>query len=258
MRLALPADLAPWLIGGSLLVLVALIFTGIQGFITFRRARYHVVREAARRRVIWAFSFAMPVGLLALILILIPHTGPPLLSRPRPTPMPSPQPTPTFTSTPTATATMTATPTPTRPPTATPPPIPTFTPTAQLPQSARSPLPSAVPPPADARIIFETLALGVDEAGNPVEPGESFAAGTHRIYVFFTWQGIPKNVPWTHAWYRDNVYLGGETTLWSWDVAGRGYLYFVPPDGYRPGEYEVQVFLGTRLQFRKRFTIVAG
>ncbi|RMF28491.1 MAG: hypothetical protein D6759_15720, partial [Chloroflexi bacterium] len=94
MRLALPADLAPWLIGGSLLILVALVLTGLQGFITFRRARYHVVREAARRRVIRAFVFAVPVGLLTLLLILIPRTGPPLFPRPQPTPLPSPQPTP--------------------------------------------------------------------------------------------------------------------------------------------------------------------
>jgi len=153
------------------------------------------------------------------------------------------------------TPTVTATPTP--PATATEPFIPTSTPQATLPGAFISPLPSAVPPPGDARFEFWTLAQGVDETDQPVKPGSQFPVGTERVYLFFHYDGLLPNVPWTTVWYRNGELTSGGTSLWeSSRSTGEWYEFLAFPGGYPEGDYEVQVWLGERLQIRAVFSVV--
>jgi hypothetical protein len=142
-------------------------------------------------------------------------------------------------------------------PTATEPFIPTSTPQATLPITFTTPLPSAVPPPADARIEFWALARGADDSNRPVGRSEAFSEGVERIYLFFTYDGLLPNVPLTVIWYRNGEYLSGWTGLWeSQRSAGQRFVFLNQSGGYTLGDYEVQVWLGNRLQIRTSFSVV--
>jgi len=170
-----------------------------------------------------------------------------------------PTPTPTFTPSPTATPTVTPTPR----PTATAPAIPTATPEVPPPAAALTPLPSAVPAREDARIQLMALALEVDAQGQPVNPGNEFPPGRHRVYAFFQYDGMVDGTTTTFAWYKDGEFIESCSDTWLWGVAkGRdwgehGFTWYAcdPAAGWEPGRYEIRVFIETRLQGIAQFAI---
>jgi hypothetical protein len=250
MSIAIPTWLAPWLVGTGLVSIVLALVVTIRAYIQLRRAEYYIVREEARRTAVRASLVVLLLTLLTIASVFIPRQTP--SSEPTPTVTPSlPAPTPTATV-PAPISTTTSTPQ----PTATEPFIPTSTPRATLPVSFTSPLPSAIPPPGDAQFEFWTLARDIDENNQPVEPSTRFPEGVTRIYLFFRYNGLLPNVPWTTAWYRNGELLGGGTKLWEPEkLSGERYEYLEFPDGYPVGEYEVQVWLGERLQIRAVFSV---
>ncbi len=260
MNLSIPAPLAPWLIGlGIVAFFIALALT-IRAYIQSRSGAYYAVREQALQAAGRALLVTLILLVLTIVLVMIPRTE----SSPKPTAgaIASATATIRMVSTPTdvvITPTFTPNPSPTLLPTATEPFIPTTTPTPQLPDTALTPIPSAVPPPADAQIKFGGLAQNVDENGLCQGPTTQFPADVQRLYLCYTYDGLLPNVPWTVAWYCGGEYLGGETSLWQpGRSAGNGYVFLSPSQGYPPGKCEVQVWLDSRLQFRARFEIVGA
>lgn len=238
-----------------------------------RRARYYVLRERARRaagRWLIVALFSLVLALASLYLHLHnpsavnrpPATTPPITASvegvptpgvadasPTPSPTPSPRPSPTPSPTPTATP----------------------TPSYPLPATALTPRPEAVPASAQARITLRTFALD-EENGRPVEPGDTFPPGDHRIYLFIDYEGMSSGVVWTYGWYREGEYLDGNTCLWGireetcplvFGESGSTFLFFNPrslesgayPNGYVPGEYEVRIWIEDRFQGRLGFTV---
>jgi hypothetical protein len=254
MNVAIPRWLAPWLIGAGLTgVVLALIMT-MRAYNQARRGEYYVIRDEARQTT--------RRGLLLVLFFTVLTVGSLFIPRQDPAPQPTPAATPLPTSTPTPTRTVpTPTPTHTSTPqaTATEPFIPTSTPQATIPAAFISPLPSAVPPPGDAHFEFWTLAEGIDANIQPVNPATQFAAGTERVYLFFEDDGLLPNVPWTTVWYGNGELLNGGTSLWEAEkTAGQWHVFLAFPGGYPTGEYEVQVWLGERLQIRALFSVVNG
>ncbi len=259
----------PWGKLLSFLTWGAVVFFGVAVFavvitiLHFRRARlapYYILRQIALRKGSRSLTVAGIALLVGLVLLYLRSHPPAVLLRP-PTPMPSPTATGAAASAtfpPTATLrplfTPLPSPTPTRRPTATPPFIPTPTPPYPLPETALSPLPGAVAAGPEARIAFLTFALG-EENGQPLNPGVEFQPGDYRIYFFFEYEGMAPNVVWTYGWYRDGEYLDGATRLWVLGGKGTNYLYYRPPGGYRPGVYEVRVWIEDRFQTSGQFLI---
>jgi hypothetical protein len=257
MSIAIPKWLAPWLIGAGLMGVGMALATAIRAYVQLRRAEYYIIREAARRTVVRA-SLVVPIlALLTIGSLFIPRQAPTSSPTARVTAtlqeLPTPSPTQVTPTVVPAIATATSTPQ----PTATEPFIPTSTPQATLPVTLTIPLPSAIPPPADARFEFWTLAQEVDDNNQPVRPSTQFPEGIERIYLFFRYDGLLSDVPWATVWYRNGEYLSGGTDLWeSQRPAGERYVFLGPTGGYTAGEYEVQIWLGDRLQVRVFFSVV--
>jgi len=256
------SDLTPhlrWV--GTALLAFSIVSVGVSAFYLrrARRDRYYILRETARRRgARWLIASAASLVLGTALLYFRAH--PPTIPTHTPTarPIPSPSATtiPTAAPTPTARPTLPPlpSPTPTRRPTATPPFIPTPTPAYPLLETALTPQPGAVPAGPDAQISMLTFALG-EEGGQPVEPGLEFPPGDHRVYLFFEYSGMRRNLVWTYGWYREGEYLDGATRLWVLGRTGTNYLYFKPPGGYVPGVYEVRIWIEDRFQGTFQFVI---
>ena len=226
-----------------------------------RRAPYYALRrEALRRGTRWVLVALVWLALASAVLI-VPSRLADILSAPAPVPTATAATVPTRTPTPRPTRTPTAAPT--RRPTATAPFIPTSTPEVSLPESALSPLPSAVPAGEDARITIITLAAGEDALAQPVDPGAEFPPGDHRVYLFFTYEGMQNGVATTFAWYKNGEFLDFCSDTWAWGLVegrvwggvGRTSYYCKLPRGWEPGAYQVHVFIETRLQGTAQFVI---
>jgi hypothetical protein len=90
-------------------------------------------------------------------------------------------------------------------------------------------------------------------------PSTEFPVGIERVYVFFRYDGLRPNVPWTTVWYRNAEPVSGGTRLWESERSvGQWYEYLEFAGGYPVGEYEVQIWLGQHLQIRAFFSVTSA
>ncbi len=177
-----------------------------------------------------------------------------------PSMLPTPAPTPTLTPIPTPTPrpptpTFTVTPTPTITPTST----PISLSSRSLPAILRTPFPNQAAPPGPNATLLELVLAAGEKDNRPVGPTSRFPRGTERVYAFFTFDGMARNVPWAHVWYRrqdgELVEVWGKVELWPYDVPrGYGWRYF----NCTPGQYELHVYIGRKLQRKVLFTVEGG
>jgi hypothetical protein len=220
---------------------------------TVRSTSYGYVREQSLVRakrltilVIVLFLLLGASGALWGVSVQRPELLPTAVPSETPTLIPSPTPRP-------PTSTFTPIPTPTATPTPTETPIPAD---AELPSAFRVPFPAqAVTPNPDAALVELVLAAG-EEENKPVNPTTNFAESTERVYVFFTFDQMARNVPWAHAWYGkvdgELVELWSQVELWPYDdPRGYGWRYF----NCQSGRYELHIYVGRRLQQKVPFTV---
>ncbi len=154
-----------------------------------------------------------------------------------------PSPTITLTPTVTRTPTISLTPTITLSPTITTTPL--FSPTPVLPENYAEKFQSEVTPSVDA--IFSSLQFSQKIEGNlPVDPVTEFKNPVSHLYGTFSYDKMVDGSQWTALWMRDKEIVCEETKPWDGGSGGYGYTdCLLPGDEWLPGDYEVQVFLGT-------------
>ncbi|MCP4535888.1 MAG: hypothetical protein GY832_01980 [Chloroflexi bacterium] len=241
------------------ILLAALIPTAavILQLVKSRQAPYYAMRADALKQAKRWMLIVLVLLILGIDLLVVPPRLAmiwPFSQESTPEDVP-PSPIATSIIKPTLRPTRTPTTTPTRRPTATAPFIPTPTSAVPPPELALTPLPAAVPAGADAHITIVTLAAERDQAGSPVDPGDEFPPGDHRVYLFIAYDGMANGVAWTFVIYRERELLDSTTQLWEWGADGGTYLYYKPPGGYEAGRYEMQVFIEQRLQGIAQFII---
>jgi hypothetical protein len=128
-----------------------------------------------------------------------------------------------------------------------------------LPSVLRTPFPAAaVTPGADAALVDLVLAAGEHE-NQAVDPTTRFPVGTQRVYAFFAFDGMSRNVPWSHVWYGEvdgqMTELWGQVELWTYDgPSGRTWRFF----NCRAGRYELHIYIGRQMQQRISFVVEGG
>ncbi len=62
---------------------------------------------------------------------------------------------------------------------------------------------------------------------------------------------------WTALWLRgDEVVCVPDTQIWEWGTGGYGYTECEPANGWRPGTYIIQMFLGDQWWTSASFEIL--
>ncbi|MEA3339243.1 MAG: hypothetical protein U9R15_04695 [Chloroflexota bacterium] len=253
-------DVVRWVAYALLVASVIPVYVAFVQFSKARHDQYYFQRRDAFKLLGPWMGLASVMLIAAIILLTI---VPRLLTSIAPAPTPTALPTRAPTLTPTPLPTLPPTATPTRRPTATPPTIPTPTPSVPLPEPALSPLPSAVPAGEGAHITVVALALESGGGDQPVSPSKEFPPGDQRIYLFFAWEGMQNGNMTTFAWYKDEELLDfcSDTWLWGmvegrdWGERGHTSYYCNPPAGWEPGNYEIHIFIETRLQGVAQFVV---
>lgn len=164
-------------------------------------------------------------------------------------------PSPTITLTPTITHTPTITQTPTITFTPTITLTPMFSPTPLLPTQYLSKFTGQQTP--DPLAVFSSLQFSRKIEGNlPVDPLVEFANPVIHVYGTFSYDKMTDGAQWTAIWKRGDSIICDETKPWDGGTGGYGYTDCLPPaQDWLPGEYEVQVFLGTQYITGGLFTV---
>jgi hypothetical protein len=212
-------------------------------FFGLRRQR---VREGWRL-ILLGFAF----GFFGLIARLFGSQAVAVIVTPTPsnTPEPSDTPTPTLTLTPSVTLTPSISPTPSITPT----PSPTSTP--QIPEGLTVLFRETVTARPEA--VFSTIDVSrtLDRLNRAIAPETDFENPIDVLFGAFTYDFLDDGVRWTAIWYLNSQIVCSETKPWDGGTGGYGYTECLPADGWLPGEYEVQMFLGESWIVSSRFVV---
>jgi len=161
------------------------------------------------------------------------------------------EPTPTLTPTQVA---LEPTDTPTPVPTATDTPVPTPTGTATA-----TPTPSPTATPTEAVPAFEFIAFASDvtEDDVPVDPGTVFPANTTKVYAVFDYSGMQEGMTYDAYWYLDGEEELHKSWQWSLDEEGTSWVNIFNDDGLKPGDYELEIYVGDQLLLSGSFVVQA-
>lgn len=151
----------------------------------------------------------------------------------------------TLTASPSATPTdVPASATPSPSPTDSPSPAPLATEAAPPPTLARTSVVANRTPAPDARLNIEAVSTQISDSWQPLDQAQRFEAGFRRLYVQVSHANVDSGVQWRRELYRDGQRIDQLTTLWGTVSDGQTLFFFSWAEGFAPGEYEVQVYLG--------------
>lgn len=167
----------------------------------------------------------------------------------------TPSPTITITRTPSLTPTITLSPTITLTPAESY--TPTITNTPYMPMAVEAKFEGQLTPPPEA--VFSPLVfsnIGFDDDYNPIQPDSTFTNPVGHMYGIFSYAGLAQEIQWTALWYREGKLVHYETLPWDGGSGGLGYTEWNPaPEKWQPGNYLVQIFLGTDWYISDSFTV---
>ena len=227
--------------------------TAVKTMQTARKMSFYSLRRQ-QNSAAWRL-FVLFIFLIAFAYWLPSH-GEPLIYVYYP-PSATPSMTPTITSTPTITLTptITSTPTLTNTPSVTDTPSPTTTPF--LPVAIQALFIGPVTPNPDA--VFGEMQFSTNFDGlNAIDPRTVYQLPIKKMFGVFAYNNTIPGVQWSALWYRDGNLVCYETHPWDGGTGGGGgYTECDSPiDGWLPGNYAVQIFMGYDWKVIGRFTVL--
>jgi len=95
----------------------------------------------------------------------------------------------------------------------------------------------------------------VTERYEPVDPNNIFAEGFYTVYATFEYEAMADGMEWAWVWRHNGDVLEGGNELWAYGEDGPGYIYLNPEEGFRNGEYTLDVWVNGELLTRSDMTI---
>jgi type VI secretion system secreted protein VgrG len=230
------------------LSVVGVILAGIAGWNSIRTGSKLMFFRKRRDMIMRGWRMIILAVILAAVAFSLNQYARPMIYRVFP-PSPTITLTPTITQTPTISLTPTITFTPTITLT------PMFSPTPLLPTQYLKQFTGQKTP--DPAAVFSSLQFSRKIEGNlPVEPLVEFANPVIHLYGSFSYDKMTDGAQWTAIWKRGDDIICDETKPWDGGTGGYGYTDCMPAaEQWLPGQYEIQVFLGTQYITGGVFTV---
>jgi hypothetical protein len=114
-----------------------------------------------------------------------------------------------------------------------------------------------VTPSPDAVFSAILFSQSVDEMLQPVDPAVEFENPVGQLYGTFSYNNMSDGVQYSALWYYEGDLVYYESSIWESGSGGYGYTDWDPPsDQWLPGNYEVQIFVGTEWKSSGFFTVM--
>jgi hypothetical protein len=227
---------------------------GIQTLLSGREVKFFTLRRDQMMRG-WRLII---LGLLWVVFGVVVYLyGEPVAYR-----FITPSPTLPNTLTPSITPSASITPTITETPTITLTPAESYTPTASttphMPVAVEARFSGKLTPPPEAAFSPLTFTnIGLDDDYNPIGPGIQFTNPVGHLFAVFSYARMEDDIQWSALWYHNGDLVHFETLPWNGGSGGSGYTDWDPaPELWLPGEYQIQLFIGTDFILSGNFTVV--
>ena len=96
----------------------------------------------------------------------------------------------------------------------------------------------------------------ITDESQPIDPALEFENPVGHLFGAFSYNNMADGSQWSALWYRDGELVYYESKPWEGSSGGYGYTDWDPPsDQWKPGIYEVQIFVGTEWKVSGYFTV---
>jgi len=104
-------------------------------------------------------------------------------------------------------------------------------------------------------LLFSTK---ISDDYTAVDPANVFAIGDYTLYATFDYEGMADGMEWAWIWRYEGELVDGGNELWAYGDDGPGYIYYGPEEGFRAGEYTLEVWVNGELFTRERITVTGS
>ncbi|MCP4418044.1 MAG: hypothetical protein GY805_15585 [Chloroflexi bacterium] len=87
----------------------------------------------------------------------------------------------------------------------------------------------------------------IDNDYQSLDPTTIFAVGSYTVFATFSYDGMADGMAWSWVWRHDGEVVEGGNELWAYGQDGPGYIYYNPDEGFRAGEYTLDVWVNGEL-----------
>ncbi len=92
-----------------------------------------------------------------------------------------------------------------------------------------------------------SFSTSIDDDFLAVDPQRIFEEGFFTVYATFAYEGMADGMEWAWVWRFNGEVIGGGNELWAYGADGPGFIFLQPEEGFRPGEYSLQVWVNEEL-----------
>ena len=100
-----------------------------------------------------------------------------------------------------------------------------------------------------------SFSTDVDDELNAIDPRRLFEEGFFTLYATFEYGNMADGMEWSWVWRRDGEVISGGNELWVYGDEGPGYVYLNPQEGFKAGQYTVQIWVNDELMTQSNMFI---
>lgn len=104
-------------------------------------------------------------------------------------------------------------------------------------------------------LLFST---DIDDNFEPVAPQRVFGEGFFTVYATFFYEAMADGMEWAWIWRYNGQIVNGGNELWAYGDEGPGWIYYQPPEGFREGEYTLEVWVNGKLFGQSSISVESG
>ena len=113
--------------------------------------------------------------------------------------------------------------------------------------------------------LGETTELGeisfstkIDDDYLSIDPTNIFAVGAYTVFATFSYDEMADGMSWAWVWRHEGEVVDGGNELWAYGQDGPGYIYYNPEEGFRAGEYTLEVWVNGELFTRSNMRMTGA
>jgi hypothetical protein len=110
----------------------------------------------------------------------------------------------------------------------------------------------------DTKLGAISFSTNIDDDYLAVDPTNIFAVGSYTVYATFSYDGMADGMTWAWVWRHDGEVVDGGNEVWQYGQDGPGYIYYNPEDGFRAGEYTLEVWVNGELFTRSNMRMTGS
>ena len=105
------------------------------------------------------------------------------------------------------------------------------------------------------QISFSTK---INDDYEAIDATNIFAVGSYTVYATFSYDGMADGMSWAWIWRHDGEVVDGGNEYWEYGDDGPGYIFYNPEEGFRAGEYTLEVWVNGELLTRSNMRMTGS